>query len=514
LTARLDAGSELATEQQRLTAEIRELDLLVESTNTEINRLKSREDQTKARVEEVRADPGKFQREQIFTATDDHATAISRRMTMEGQLGVLQAKRKLLDRVRQLITAAQTHVREGALPPLPADASPVIDEGKLLQAVVDTQEEERKRIARQVHDGPAQAMANVVLQSEISERLFGVDPNRSRTELAALRTMVNKTLQELRGFIFELRPICAHVAVHTLVEPDAVSSVDVFGYHVDFIDRFERRSGRARMVAGTVRVRSRLTEDATALCFAGLHLGEQHVTGGVRPPPDERAWQTIVDELTGALQTADVFAAQRAIDRHFPGAQLSLSSMLPGTREKVLAGVLHDAIAYAEAELASMYDEHAPLMRWLVAHDLPVPDVLHTTAEATLRRRVLANLRAKDASFAQLREHIAEATHVKVTLDNAEIAHAASEGLRRLIDRIERPDGELDATALDTVARAAEVATRMKSAVDLWFAQNATFRLLGRLPELRRRARTDQNAAQQVADLERLARALRIAVPA
>jgi len=207
LTVAVDSGAALATEQQRITAEIRELDLLVESTQTEVNRLKAREDQTKARVEEVRAKPGEFQREQIFSATDDYATAVSRRMTMEGQLGVLQGKRKLMDRVRELITQAQAHVREGASAPLPADASPVIDEGKLLQAVVDTQEEERKRIARQVHDGPAQAMANVVLQSEISERLFGVDPNRSRTELAALRTMVNKTLQELRGFIFELRPM-------------------------------------------------------------------------------------------------------------------------------------------------------------------------------------------------------------------------------------------------------------------------------------------------------------------
>jgi hypothetical protein len=308
--------------------------------------------------------------------------------------------------------------------------------------------------------------------------------------------------------------VCAHVAVHTLVEPDAAQSVDVYGYHVDFIDRVERRSGRARMVAGTVRVRSRLTEDATALCFAGLHLGEQHLTGGVRPPPDSREWRAVVDELTGALQTADVFAAQRAIDRHFPGAPLSLSALLPGSREKVLTGVLHDAITYADAELASMYDEHAPLIRWLVAHDLPVPDVLHTTAEATLRRRVLKNLRAKDASFAQLREHMAEAAHVKVSLDHAEIAHAASEGLRRLIDQMERPDGELDAAALETVARAAEVAGRMKSAVDLWFAQNATFRVLARLPELRRRAKTgDAVASQKVLDLERLASALRLAVP-
>jgi two-component system sensor histidine kinase DegS len=234
LTVSVDAGTELATEQQRLTAEIRELDLLVESTQTEINRLKAREDQTKARVEEVRGDPGKFQREQIFTATDEHATAISRRMTMEGQLGVLQAKRKLLDRVRQLITAAQAHVREGTAAALPADAS-LIDEGKLLQAVVDTQEEERKRIARQVHDGPAQAMANVVLQSEISERLFGVDPNRSRTELAALRTMVNKTLQELRGFIFELRPmILDDLGLVPTMRRYVQTLIDKHGVRIDF----------------------------------------------------------------------------------------------------------------------------------------------------------------------------------------------------------------------------------------------------------------------------------------
>jgi two-component system sensor histidine kinase DegS len=235
LTVSVDAGAELASEQQRITAEIRELDLLVESTRTEVSRLKSREDQTKARVDEARGKPTEVQPQQIFLATDDYATAMSRRMTMEGQLAVLEGKRKLLDRVRQLVTAAQTHVREGGTPPMPADASPVIDEAKLLQAVVDTQEEERKRIARQVHDGPAQAMANVVLQSEISERLFSTDPNRSRTELAALRTMVNKTLQELRGFIFELRPmILDDLGLVPTMRRYVQTLIDKHGVRIDF----------------------------------------------------------------------------------------------------------------------------------------------------------------------------------------------------------------------------------------------------------------------------------------
>jgi two-component system, NarL family, sensor histidine kinase DegS len=199
--------TEVATEQQKIVAEIRELDLLVESTQTEVNRLRSREDQLKTKVEEVRQNPGNHQREEIFGATDEHATAMARRLTMEGQLAALQGKRKLIDRTSQLLQSAQRQVAEFSVPPIPYDAAPLIDESRLLQAVVDTQEEERKRIARQVHDGPAQAMANVVLQSEISERLFEVDTQRSRGELASLRQMVNKTLQELRGFIFELRPM-------------------------------------------------------------------------------------------------------------------------------------------------------------------------------------------------------------------------------------------------------------------------------------------------------------------
>ena len=197
-------------EQERLLAEIRELDLLIESTKTEVDRLKAREEQARSRLDEARADPSRVSPEDVFAASDEHSTAIARRLTMEGQLGQLQAKRKLLDRVRSLIAGAHQQLIEQSAAPAQSAAAPGPVEGngsRLLKAVVETQEEERRRIARQVHDGPAQAMANVILQSEISERLFEVDHDRARAELSALRQMVNKTLQELRSFIFELRPM-------------------------------------------------------------------------------------------------------------------------------------------------------------------------------------------------------------------------------------------------------------------------------------------------------------------
>jgi alpha-amylase/alpha-mannosidase (GH57 family) len=319
--------------------------------------------------------------------------------------------------------------------------------------------------------------------------------------------------QRVRPARVDPEKIAAHVAVRTLVTPTALTHA-VPGFTVEVLDLLERRSGRARMIASRVHVRSALTEAATTWCFAGLYLGEQHVTGGVRPPPSAPEWAAICEELSASFKTADVFAAQRAIDRHFPGAQLSLGALLPGRRERVIAAVLGEALHDAEEQLGEAYDQQAPLIRWLVARELPVPEVLHAIAEGTLRRRVLANLRAEDASFQALRDQLAEAAEVRVSLDTPEIAFAASEGLRRLIDRA-GADGELDGMALETVARAAEITARMKSVVDLWFAQNATFKLLDRLPELRGRARGgDAIATKAAQELERLARALRLAVPA
>ena len=207
--AEADIAKKLQAQAQQLAAETRELDLLIESTSTEVNRLKAREEQTAAKVVEMQKNPANFQRDEIFGAYRTFAEAMEKRVTMEGQLTALQSKRKLMDRVNPLVVEAASAARDlpSAAPTNGVPAPAPLDETKLLQAVVETQEEERRRLARQVHDGPAQALSNVVLQAEISERLFDSDAARARVELGSLRQQVGKTLQELRGFIFELRPM-------------------------------------------------------------------------------------------------------------------------------------------------------------------------------------------------------------------------------------------------------------------------------------------------------------------
>ncbi len=68
-------------------------------------------------------------------------------------------------------------------------------------------EAERMRIARDMHDGPAQSMSNLVLQAEILERLIARDPQMVVKELADFKNDVRAVLDDIRRLIFDLRPM-------------------------------------------------------------------------------------------------------------------------------------------------------------------------------------------------------------------------------------------------------------------------------------------------------------------
>lgn len=74
--------------------------------------------------------------------------------------------------------------------------------------IILAQEDERKRIARDIHDGMAQTLANVVLRSEIVERLLAKeDYVVVREELKELKGQVRGGLEDVRKMIFNLRPM-------------------------------------------------------------------------------------------------------------------------------------------------------------------------------------------------------------------------------------------------------------------------------------------------------------------
>ncbi|HEY9582248.1 MAG TPA: sensor histidine kinase [Savagea sp.] len=74
--------------------------------------------------------------------------------------------------------------------------------------IIQAQEEERKRLSREIHDGPAQLLANVSLRTGLIEQMCNpkVDENVIK-ELRDLRELAREALHEVRRIIYDLRPM-------------------------------------------------------------------------------------------------------------------------------------------------------------------------------------------------------------------------------------------------------------------------------------------------------------------
>ncbi|PYF07603.1 sensor histidine kinase [Ureibacillus chungkukjangi] len=74
--------------------------------------------------------------------------------------------------------------------------------------IIAAQEKERKRLSREIHDGPAQMMANVLMRSDLIERTYrekGMEP--AMKEITELKKTVRNALSEVRRIIYDLRPM-------------------------------------------------------------------------------------------------------------------------------------------------------------------------------------------------------------------------------------------------------------------------------------------------------------------
>ncbi|EFM22066.1 ATPase/histidine kinase/DNA gyrase B/HSP90 domain protein [Selenomonas sp. oral taxon 149 str. 67H29BP] len=92
--------------------------------------------------------------------------------------------------------------------------------------IIKATEEERYRISREIHDGPAQDLANSLFTTTIVERLMDQDMAEAKKTLEELRGEIRKCLTSVRQIIFDMRPM----ALDDLGLPQAVEQlIALFG---------------------------------------------------------------------------------------------------------------------------------------------------------------------------------------------------------------------------------------------------------------------------------------------
>jgi two-component system, NarL family, sensor histidine kinase DegS len=190
-------------EQKR--RDLKEIALMLDQSQIEMNKLTQRNASITTHLQQIHSQFDTLPRADIQMAYDSALDAQQRLFVMRGQVEKLHSDQTHLSEYVDLMEKVYQTLEGGG----PSEIGSFGNGGAahVVEMLIQTQEGERQRLSRQMHDGPAQALSNFILQTEIAMRLFDLDETKARSELENLKLAATNTFQKVRDFIFELRPM-------------------------------------------------------------------------------------------------------------------------------------------------------------------------------------------------------------------------------------------------------------------------------------------------------------------
>ena len=192
-------------ELEQVSTGLKEIGLLVSQSQGEVDKLAQRNTQITSQLHQLQNQFETVPREDIRTAYEDAQDTQQRLFTMRGQLEKLESDQVNLTRYKDFLGRTLSTLDTGS-----TDLNIKVQDGSgetIIEQIISAQEDERRKISRQIHDGPAQSLSNFILQTEIALRLFDVDSEKAKDELQELKTAASTTFASVRDFIFDLRPM-------------------------------------------------------------------------------------------------------------------------------------------------------------------------------------------------------------------------------------------------------------------------------------------------------------------
>jgi len=235
----------LTTEMTQAKRRLTEFKDQIAAMQTSVDREQNRYSSIASELRNIKDNIDTVPREDIRDKYDEALEIRFRLATMRGQLEKFEANYEFLEQRQLFLGQVLTKLQGvGEL------TGPEINAGIAAAASLDiigiirAQEDERQRLSRALHDGPAQSLTNFILQAEICQRLFDRNPDKAAEELGNLKSNASSAFQKVRDFIFDLSPM---MLTDLGVAPTVRRYVERFGEKNDIETKLELVSENRRL---------------------------------------------------------------------------------------------------------------------------------------------------------------------------------------------------------------------------------------------------------------------------
>ena len=315
----------------------------------------------------------------------------------------------------------------------------------------------------------AQELFGDSLESEFTERLAAAKSNLP--EYGDGRRIYD---QLVRPAMVDWDQVGAHYAVSSLFE-NYPEQAKIYCYRTERKDYQSFKAGMARLALGRVKLTSEITGESTLLNFGVLHMSNHNVNAGVQESRGSGNDPIFTPAALESFLRGDFAEVIRFLDRRFGESHYSLRSLFRDEQRKVLEQILTTSLGEAESLYRQIYEQRAPMMRFLTHLHIPLPKAFHAAAELVLNGNLRRALEQEDIDAERVNTLLETARLEGVALDTATLEFAYRHNLERMAEQLVINPTLESLQRLDSGAR---LLSALPFLVDLWKIQNHYYRLL------------------------------------
>lgn len=278
--------------------------------------------------------------------------------------------------------------------------------------------------------------------------------------------------QKVKPSILNLTRVGAHFAVSSLfTELDSLNRV--YCYRADLEDHQHLEAGRSRMTVGKVSISSDITEESIQLIFSALHLGDHNINCGVKKYEGDKQYQNMVNGIKDIFLRAEIPETIRAMDRFFGGTSYSLKNLFRDEQRKILEQVLASTMEETESMYQQVFENSAPLMRFLKESDYPPPNELRMAAEIVLNAGLRRAFQERRLDFDHIRQILLESREEGIPLDEENLEYLFRHRIEHMAQQFfEHP---VNLPLLQNLSSAVDILNELPFKVNLWQVQNIVY---------------------------------------
>jgi alpha-amylase/alpha-mannosidase (GH57 family) len=279
----------------------------------------------------------------------------------------------------------------------------------------------------------------------------------------------------VRPAVLGLTAVGAHYAISSLFQVNGERN-SIYSYSASMEDSRNFQAGSTKLVIGRAKVTSKITRISISLCFGVLHLGDHSIACGTGEYQGAQKYEALVKNISAAFAGADFPKTILLMGQYFGTSTYSLTSLFADERRKVLDTIMEPTLREAEAAYSSIYEHHAPLIRFLNGSGTPRPKVLSVAADLCLNAKLRTVFQGDGLDPQVVRPLLEEARLAGAVLDEVALGLLLKINIERLAQQVLEQCEDL--SCMERLNKAAKLVRTLPFEVNLWQIQNICYKIL------------------------------------